>query len=304
MASLAQYLDVAGYVLHITSALATTYTEGSTTFTLGSQDDSAVPGTVSASGIASHYAIVDVGGTALIEAGALASRQPVKIGFPFTIEAFETAPKIIAQGALENAGAVGRVRKRRKREDTVEGLKVLSDTVAAALEPAPEPVVEVEEPEPTPEPVTVDDDAAVIAARAKVAEVIAETQAKAEAEATAMRAAFEAAQRKKAEADAIQRDREIASRLAEQARRRDADAQEARQRAEAIRLEREEQERLRQAAIAAEQDEKDALAVLKALYPVWDKEDEDEQEKPKNSMKIQLIRGRDGKITGGTIANV
>jgi hypothetical protein len=207
VASLAQYLDVDGYVLHITTALATDYTEGSETFSIGSQDDSAVPGTATATGIASHYAIVDVGGEALVEAGALAARQPIKSGFAFTVEAFETGPKLVPEGAYSDAGAVGRVRRRKKQAERVEPLKLLSDAVEAALTPpAPEPVV-IEAPAPEPEPITVDDDAAVIAARAKITEAIAETQAKANAEVTAMRAAFEAAQQRKAEAEAQRRER-------------------------------------------------------------------------------------------------
>lgn len=156
MATLASYLDEQGYVLHITSQLAATYADVGT-YTLGNQTASGTPGVVTASGIAQAYAVVDVAGEALIEAGLLATGQPVVVNFPFTIEEFETSPKVVPQG-VGGQGASQRIRgKRKSKPDEYAGPK-LNKAIEAALEPPqPEPVIEVAvaaEPDSLPQPET------------------------------------------------------------------------------------------------------------------------------------------------------
>jgi hypothetical protein len=147
MASLAQYLDVDGYRLDITSQLATTYTEARTTFTLGNQTATATPGTVTASGVAQFYAITNPTGSVLVEAAALVTGQPVIAGFSFTVQNFETAPKIIPQGH-DGQGASQRIRGPRKAKDPEKSPGVrLNEALDTALAPPPPP------PAPEPEPI-------------------------------------------------------------------------------------------------------------------------------------------------------
>ena len=163
MASLAQYLDVDGYRLDITSQLATTLAEATTTFSLGNQTDSTVPGTVTASGVAQFYAITD--GADIIEAAALVTGQPVVVDFSFTIANFETSPKIIPQGH-GGQGAAQRIRSRKRKDTKPEEFagpklnKAIEEALAPPPAPEPEPVIEVTvEPSPvlpkpeTPQPV-------------------------------------------------------------------------------------------------------------------------------------------------------
>jgi hypothetical protein len=152
MANLAQYLDVDGYRLDITSQLATTLAEATTTFSLGNQTDSTVPGTVTASGVAQFYAITD--GADIIEAGALVTGQPVVVDFGFTIANFETAPKIIPQGH-DGQGSVQKSRSRKRKDTKPEEYagrklnKAIEEALAPPPAPEPEPVIEVTV-EPTP----------------------------------------------------------------------------------------------------------------------------------------------------------
>lgn len=157
MATLASYLDEQGYVLHITSQLAATYADVGT-YSLGTQTASGTPGTVTASGITQAYAVVDVAGEALIEAGLLATGQPVVVDFPFTVEGFETgSPKVIPQG-VGGQGASQRIRGKRKSKPEEYAGPKLNKAIESALEtPQPEPVIEVAvaaEPDPLPQPET------------------------------------------------------------------------------------------------------------------------------------------------------
>jgi hypothetical protein len=146
MASLAQYLDVDGYRLDITSQLATTLTEAVTTFTLGNQTATATPGTVTASGVAQFYAITD--GADIIEAEALVTGQPVIAGFSFTVQNFETAPKLIPQGH-DGQGASQRIRGPRKAKDPEKSAGArLNEALDTALAPPPPPPPPAPEPEP------------------------------------------------------------------------------------------------------------------------------------------------------------
>ena len=93
-------------ILTITSQEATTRTEAVTTFALGNKTppsftgpadrspngrkvavDAITDGTVSATGTATHYAIVD--GTRLLATGSLSSSQPVTSGNTFTLTSFD-----------------------------------------------------------------------------------------------------------------------------------------------------------------------------------------------------------------------
>lgn len=101
-------LDTAGNRLDITSAEATTYTQAITTWTLGNKTALSIgapadrtptgrkvtvaaitDGTVTATGTASHWAIVDTTGLRLLAAGALSASQAVTSGNVFTLAAFD-----------------------------------------------------------------------------------------------------------------------------------------------------------------------------------------------------------------------
>lgn len=104
------YLDANGSHLYICSQEPTTYTEASDTYALGvkAAPTIAAPsdrsgggrecvvsaisdGTVSATGTATHYAIVYATGTELLVTGELDSSQAVTNGNPFTLTSFSVA---------------------------------------------------------------------------------------------------------------------------------------------------------------------------------------------------------------------
>jgi len=103
MATLSQYLDVDGYVLHVTSEVPSSYAEATSTLTLGNQTATATPGTFTDTGIARGYAIVDPIGETIIESGAIPP-QPVKQAFSWQVAGFENGPKIIPEGVGDNFG--------------------------------------------------------------------------------------------------------------------------------------------------------------------------------------------------------
>lgn len=102
-------LDTEANALHITSQEATTYTQATSTYTLGNKSlgagDIGAPGagspngravtvgalssgSVTATGTATHYAIVDTGNTRLLATGALSSSQSVTSGNTFSTTQF------------------------------------------------------------------------------------------------------------------------------------------------------------------------------------------------------------------------
>lgn len=101
-------LDTEANALHICSAEPATYAAATTTNSLGSKTSLSIgapadrspngrkvtvgditDGAVSATGTASHWAIVDTVNSRLLAAGALASSQAVTNGNPFTLPAFD-----------------------------------------------------------------------------------------------------------------------------------------------------------------------------------------------------------------------
>ena len=105
-------LDTLADRIDITNAEATTYTEATTTFTVGFKDHGApgsgfgspvngdtsgrkvvatpvTDGDVSATDTATHWAVTDVAGVALMAANSLASSQAVTSGNTFTLAAFD-----------------------------------------------------------------------------------------------------------------------------------------------------------------------------------------------------------------------
>ena len=100
-------LDTEANRLDICSQEPTTYAAATTTYTLGNKTSLSIgspadgstgrkvtvaaitDGTVSASGTATHYAIVDTVNSRLLSAGALASPQVVTSGNTFTLAAFD-----------------------------------------------------------------------------------------------------------------------------------------------------------------------------------------------------------------------
>lgn len=103
-----QYITTNGGALHICSAQPATYTEATSTYTLGSKTSPTIgspvdgatsgrrvivsaitDGTVSGTGTASHYAIVKTTATTeLLAAEALSASQAVTSGNPFTLTSF------------------------------------------------------------------------------------------------------------------------------------------------------------------------------------------------------------------------
>lgn len=100
-------IQTEGEELHICSQEPTTYTEAVTTYTLGNENTISIAspadragggressvleitsGTVTATGTATHFAIVDVTGTALIATGALSASQAVTNGNTFSLTEF------------------------------------------------------------------------------------------------------------------------------------------------------------------------------------------------------------------------
>lgn len=101
-------LDTEANRLDITSQEATTYTEAITTYTLGNKTSLSVgapadrtpngrrvtvaaitDGTVSGTGTATHWAIVDTVNSRLLATGALSASQAVTSGNTFTLGAFD-----------------------------------------------------------------------------------------------------------------------------------------------------------------------------------------------------------------------
>ena len=103
-----QVLDLEANAVHITSQQATTYAEATSTYTLGNTTSisisaptdrtgggrqvtlTAVTGaSVTASGTASHYAIVDTSNSRLLVTSALTASQSVTSGNTFSLEALD-----------------------------------------------------------------------------------------------------------------------------------------------------------------------------------------------------------------------
>ena len=101
-------LDTEGDALYITSTEATTYTEAITTYALGSKTALSIgapeagdtsgrkvvvasfsDGSVTGTGRATHWAIVDVSETRLLATGALSASQAVTSGNTFSLAAFD-----------------------------------------------------------------------------------------------------------------------------------------------------------------------------------------------------------------------
>jgi len=100
-------LDTEANAIHITSQEAVDYTDATSTSTLGSSASLSIgapadrtgggrevtvaaisDGSVAATGVASHYAIVDTVNLRLLAAGALAASQSVTSGNTFTLASF------------------------------------------------------------------------------------------------------------------------------------------------------------------------------------------------------------------------
>lgn len=101
-------LDTEANRLDITSQEATTYAEATTTYTLGNKTALSVgapadrtpngrkvtvaaitDGSVTGTGTATHWAIVDTGNSRLLATGALSASQGVTSGNTFTLAAFD-----------------------------------------------------------------------------------------------------------------------------------------------------------------------------------------------------------------------
>jgi hypothetical protein len=105
-------LDVEADKIYITSAEATTFTEATSTFALGNNSfgvgavfgapaaggaagsrkvtsAAITAGTITATGSATKYAVVDSVNSRLLAVGSLASSQNVTTGNPFTLPAFD-----------------------------------------------------------------------------------------------------------------------------------------------------------------------------------------------------------------------
>ena len=100
-------LDTEGNRIDVTSQEATTYAEATTTYTLGSSTSLSIgapadrsgggrevtvaaisDGSVSGTGTATHYAIVDTSNSRLLATGTLSASQSVTTGNTFTLAAF------------------------------------------------------------------------------------------------------------------------------------------------------------------------------------------------------------------------
>lgn len=101
-------LDTEADRIDITSQEATTYTEATSTYTLGNSTSlsfgaptdgdtsgrkvtaaAITDGSVTATGTATHYAIVDVSATRLLATGSLTASQSVTSGNTFTLATFD-----------------------------------------------------------------------------------------------------------------------------------------------------------------------------------------------------------------------
>lgn len=320
MASLSDYFGL-GYRLDLTSQLATTYTEARTTFSLGNQTNLGTAGVITASGVAQFYAITNPTGSVLIEAGALKTGQPLIVDFSFTVDDFESGnPKVVPQGH-DGQGASQRIRSRKRKDTKPEEFagKKLTKAIEAVLAPPPVPVAEVtvEAPSPvlpspeTPQPpaqVEVVTEVKPIIYTPPSADVLESSKVISARQAEAADAILRAAQERK-QAEAV--------RLAELARQ------------QAIARFQAEQERAEEEARL--QDEADATIALEAMLEEIDAQQEEEPEEEQASAKtsapaltakdiaeamkealadligqkpkqVKIIRGPDGRITGGTLS--
>jgi len=313
MADLGTYFGL-GYRLDITSQLATTYAEARTTFTLGNQTSLGTAGVVTASGVAQFYAITNPVGSVLVEAAALVTGQPVIAGFSFTVQNFETAPKIIPQGH-DAQGASQRIRSRKPKDTKPEETagKKLNKALDEALAPpvAPEPIVEVtvEAPSPVlPKPETPQPPAQ--------AEVVTEpkTITYTPPSSDVLEAGRELAARRAELASGI-----LAKQQAERTARADAVVREAEALAVAERQAKEREEAQRRFEEEQRQDEEDALKAIEAMMQSLEAPEPKQQpikvedmskafkeavaelvaSKPKT---ITIKRGPDGRITGGMLS--
>ena len=101
-------LDTEASSVHVTSQEATTYTSATSTHTLGNSTSLSIgapgdrtgggrkvtvaqitDGSVTGTGTATHYALVDVSNTRLLATGALTASQSVTSGNTFTLAAFD-----------------------------------------------------------------------------------------------------------------------------------------------------------------------------------------------------------------------
>lgn len=103
-----EVLDLEADRIDITSQEATTYAEATSTYTLGNTTSASfgapqdgdtsgrktrcaaiTDGTVTGTGTATHYAVVDVSETRLLATGTLTTSQSVVSGNTFTVDAFD-----------------------------------------------------------------------------------------------------------------------------------------------------------------------------------------------------------------------
>lgn len=101
-------LDTEANAIHVTSQEATTYTSATSTHTLGNSTSLSIAapsdrtgggrkvtvaaitdGSVTGTGTATHYAIVDTSNTRLLATGALTASQAVTSGNTFTLATFD-----------------------------------------------------------------------------------------------------------------------------------------------------------------------------------------------------------------------
>jgi len=100
-------LDTEANAIHVTSQESTTYTEATSTHTLGNSTSLSIgspadrsgggrevtvgaisDGSITGTGTASHYAIVDTSNTRLLVTGSLSASQSVTSGNTFTVASF------------------------------------------------------------------------------------------------------------------------------------------------------------------------------------------------------------------------
>jgi hypothetical protein len=100
-------LDTEASAIHVTSQESTTYTEATSTHTLGNSTSLSIgapadrsgggrevtvaaisDGSITGTGTATHYAIVDVSNTRLLVTGSLSASQSVTSGNTFTVASF------------------------------------------------------------------------------------------------------------------------------------------------------------------------------------------------------------------------
>lgn len=101
-------LDTEANAIHVTSQEATTYTEATSTYTLGNSTSVSIgapadragggrkvtvaslsDGSITGTGTASHYALVDTSNTRLLATGTLTASQSVTSGNTFTLASFD-----------------------------------------------------------------------------------------------------------------------------------------------------------------------------------------------------------------------